>query len=283
MKSTGPKTLKGKANSRWNALKHGLFIRQLEKFEPYSEDMQELCHFHARLRGELQPVGVLEEMEVERITVCWWRLARVWRYENAEIWRGKHGIRNRLANEVLGPSTSLSETHKASIRLLVSMKEEIERNGEISKESREKLFAENLILEFGWSLFQEEAEKKERRQRNATARTLAKQRGLTLQAAKTFLENDPSAQRERARHVALETTQRAIRCILEPYERMFPFVRRAHFERQAIPDGDALDEVLRAGSAYERDLSRALDRLERLQRRRNGEVVPPPVTLQLNR
>jgi hypothetical protein len=53
--------------------------------------------------------------------------------------------------------------------------------------------------------------------------------------------------------------------------------------RQAIPNRDALDKILRYESAIERDLNRALDRLERLQRRRKGELIPPPLNLHVTR
>jgi hypothetical protein len=32
---------------------------------------------------QYQPVGRAEEIEVERIALCYWRLKRAWRYENA--------------------------------------------------------------------------------------------------------------------------------------------------------------------------------------------------------
>jgi len=39
--------------------------------------------------------------------------------------------------------------------------------------------------------------------------------------------------------------------------------------------------VLRCEAAIERSLNRAVDRLERLQRRRKGEPVMPPVNVRL--
>lgn len=54
-------------------------------------------------------------------------------------------------------------------------------------------------------------------------------------------------------------------------------------QRQAIPTGEALERVLRYESAAERHLARSIDRLERLQRQRRGELVPPPVNISLRR
>ena len=49
-KSTGPKTTKGKVYSGRNAIKHGLFTRQLIDFANHGEDSQE----YEELRGGLR-------------------------------------------------------------------------------------------------------------------------------------------------------------------------------------------------------------------------------------
>jgi len=76
-KSTGPKTLRGKAYSRSNALKHGLFCRSLIDCEALAEDPQEYERVLKGLREQHQPIGEVEEIEVQRIAVCFWRLRRV--------------------------------------------------------------------------------------------------------------------------------------------------------------------------------------------------------------
>jgi len=49
----------------------------------------------------------------------------------------------------------------------------------------------------------------------------------------------------------------------------------------SLPSQGALDRILRYEMAIERQLYRALDQLERLQRQRNGDKVPPPLRVQL--
>ena len=88
LKSTGPRTAEGKAVSRLNSLKHGLLSQEIviqsgEGSENGEEYKQLLC----RLQQDLEPVGILEEILVEKIAICYWRLARVLRSENAEIRR----------------------------------------------------------------------------------------------------------------------------------------------------------------------------------------------------
>ena len=78
LKSTGPKTPEGKAAVRLNALKHGL--RSRETLLP-GEDEEALRELGERLRDELQPVGELENLLVDRIVAAYWRLRRLGRVE----------------------------------------------------------------------------------------------------------------------------------------------------------------------------------------------------------
>jgi hypothetical protein len=78
LKSTGPKTPEGKAAVRLNALRHGLLTQQI--LLP-GEDEDVLRELDERLRAELQPVGELENLLVDRIIAAYWRLWRLGRVE----------------------------------------------------------------------------------------------------------------------------------------------------------------------------------------------------------
>ena len=78
LKSTGPKTPEGKAAVRLNALRHGLLSR--ETLLP-GEDEEALRELGERLRAEMQPVGELENLLVDRIVSAYWRLRRLCRVE----------------------------------------------------------------------------------------------------------------------------------------------------------------------------------------------------------
>src|SRR5215208_577046 len=73
-KSTGPKTPEGKAAVSLNALKHGLLSKEL--LLP-GEDEEALRELEESLKGELQPVGVVEVLLGDRITSLLWRLRRL--------------------------------------------------------------------------------------------------------------------------------------------------------------------------------------------------------------
>ncbi len=77
-KSTGPNTPEGKAAARYNATKHGLLAEEV--LLP-GEDAETLKALGQSLRGELQPVGELEDLLVDRIIAAHWRLRRLGRVE----------------------------------------------------------------------------------------------------------------------------------------------------------------------------------------------------------
>jgi hypothetical protein len=78
LKSTGPKTPEGKAAVRLNALKHGLLSQEI--LLP-GEDEEALRDLGEHLQAELQPVGELENLLVDRIIASYWRLRRLGRVE----------------------------------------------------------------------------------------------------------------------------------------------------------------------------------------------------------
>ena len=96
LKSTGPKTPEGKAAVRLNALKHGLLSREVLLSGEDEDALRELAE---SLRAELQPIGELENVLVDRITSLLWRLRRLGRVEA--------GIFAWELNELMrGPDTS---------------------------------------------------------------------------------------------------------------------------------------------------------------------------------
>jgi len=78
LKSTGPKTPEGKAAVRLNAVRHGLLSQDVLLS---GEDEAALKELGERLREELQPVGKLEGLLVDRVIASTWRLRRLGRVE----------------------------------------------------------------------------------------------------------------------------------------------------------------------------------------------------------
>ncbi|MCU1270086.1 MAG: hypothetical protein JWN74_1380 [Acidobacteriaceae bacterium] len=98
LKSTGPRTAKGKSHSRRNAIRHGLYMdhTKIELCQEQQEEFDELCF---QIWCDLQPVGILEELAVQRIAMFEWKSIRLWRYENAMVGIATRNVVNRQDEE----------------------------------------------------------------------------------------------------------------------------------------------------------------------------------------
>jgi hypothetical protein len=109
--STGPRTEDGKSQSRRNALRHGILASAL--LITKGEGAEHPAEFEELLEGlsrDLSPVGALEEMQVEKIAVCWWRQKRALQCEAGLVTRAfvpdnKSGVCEDLERAVgFGPN-----------------------------------------------------------------------------------------------------------------------------------------------------------------------------------
>ena len=82
-KSTGPKTSVGKMVSSWNSTRHGLLSRELPLI--YGKNKKHFARLLSSLRQDLDPVGTVEEVLVERIAREYWRLGVAARHEREEL------------------------------------------------------------------------------------------------------------------------------------------------------------------------------------------------------
>jgi len=87
--STGPVTEEGKEIVARNAIKHGIFARDLVITAGDGlENETEYRRLIDELQSDLEPVGQLEMLLLEKIAVNYWRLRRLVRYETGEIRKG---------------------------------------------------------------------------------------------------------------------------------------------------------------------------------------------------
>jgi hypothetical protein len=90
-KSTGPKSEKGKANSRMNALRHGLSAEQATLPHENEDDYEKL---RAGMLESYAPQDSAEQALVEELVNAYWRLLRLHRVEN-RYWEHLGGCYNR--------------------------------------------------------------------------------------------------------------------------------------------------------------------------------------------
>lgn len=214
--STGPQTPWGKANSRGNALKHGLFARELFRdFLVKREDPEDFLKIHADLREKWQPCGQAEELEVGQIASCYWK-RRLWRYENADMRVNLDDV--AIRGHVPGPPAPLIPKDRALMLLLESAQRQIESSGEMPPELKEKILASAPWLRELWPKLEELAQTLVRENDDKIANGLTQKLGLTFTLAKELLESRPETRAARARLAAVLPTKLAIREILRSSE-----------------------------------------------------------------
>jgi len=90
LKSTGPTSADGKQKSRLNALKDGIFSKELV-LTAAGERVENFKRFEAWVWDSVQPDGAIEEILTNDVVVNWWARQRVRRCQSAEL-------QNRLEN-----------------------------------------------------------------------------------------------------------------------------------------------------------------------------------------
>jgi hypothetical protein len=99
-KSTGPHTTAGKAASRYNAVKHGIFAATQIMFDETAEDLADLA---AEYHEHHSPADPGQRFLVDTLVANEWRLRRLRRVD-AEIWDTATNI--FLANNTEAPACS---------------------------------------------------------------------------------------------------------------------------------------------------------------------------------
>ena len=85
-KSHGPNTERGKKNSRFNAIKGGLFAKFLVLGQVDGDDSgEEFAKLHANLKREYRPQGPTEAYYLEEMAKSMWRIRRATRYEHGVL------------------------------------------------------------------------------------------------------------------------------------------------------------------------------------------------------
>lgn len=250
--STGPTSEAGKAASRLNALKHGLLAKEVVITRgDYQEDDQQFAQLLEELSAQFTPVGVAEELEVEKIALCYWRKMRAVRYEHGAIrtrtaglrWREELRRRERF-DRAFQDASGLEESSRgiqALIDWLGGVKEEA-LSGRVSAEDLDNLRTcfPNEPLPDGMESGDESAEEH-------------------VAASPEFLRGLADFIDEELRRLAplREKVAKAEELDLD-----------SKIRSAALPGPGVVDKLIRYETSIERELDRALNRLERMQERR---------------
>jgi hypothetical protein len=111
-----------------------------------------------------------------------------------------------------------------------------------------------------------------------------------LETLRSQLQQNPeglevSALRSKQKEQALaylDGRLRSISCDKSDCEEREKKEEEARQAAAVLPSPEVLDKILRYETKLERQLFRAMNQLERLQRMRRGEAVPPPMTMEVS-
>ena len=285
-RATGPRTELGKQRASLNATKHGIFSRvsvlKGESRAAYESLLEGLWE-------SLQPVGRLEETLVEKLATILWRHRRLIMAEAADIRKGTEFLewdqRNQQQKEAeeIGSSSVLEYNGglirkiqnpvvlRRCLKLLAELREGIENYGFQSKRDGailEKIYGdldkdrlhETLYDAYAIWLGTSSVSEEEREREGYASPELCK---------KNILHLIDSEIRHLKRYQKAQASIEADRAKLESLRRI-------------VPEGRALDRLLRYEASLQRSFDRTLSQLERLQRMRLGQPVPPPVKVELS-
>ena len=279
-KSTGPRTAEGRAASRMNAVKHGILSSEVVvRGLRIQEHEEEFAALRERYWESLAPVGPAEEMLVDRIVTAQWRLRRALMAETGEIALSVDGGRWRRSNRDAIPlDLFLSELRDSSEELAKSSRG-LDYLRHVLEEVREDVQREGELTAGACARFQ----KRFANQPNALTKELERFR-------EKFVTNADGLSAE----VLKDNHQRAVLNCIEFKLNSYAGLTRKREEREekeesarqaadALPSPIVLEKIMRYETSLERQLYRAMNQLERLQRQRRGETVPPPLSVEISR
>jgi hypothetical protein len=278
-KSTGPRTPQGKQRSKYNALKHGLLSKTvlLE-----GESRVEYLLLLNGLRDDFQPQGKLESVLVENLAAQLWRTRRRFQAENAEVsekmeltgaeFIAKRHVeawdfsRSAITSDGLLKNSNNPLVVREAKEMLDMFRESFIQCG-FREDSRilKKLYGQDQDkgIPYGLRLVYDVY---------ATLAKLGEKSGDTSNEDKLKTIMVTLIDAEIKRLTKMEK-------VLEAIDR-----RRMDYKSLAavIPGQEASDRLLRYETHVSREIDRILNRLERLQRIRKGQPLPPQVDVKIS-
>jgi hypothetical protein len=279
--AAGSNGAKRKGVGKWNALKHGILSRSVVVQNGDPEETQKAFDFlHSSLRDDLKPESVLEEILVEKIAVCYWRLRRVLRSEAGEIEESQGDNTTPLRPSLL---RLLSEEQRreqirehsdglnALIYKLDELSSHVRTDNCISTDefgALERMFGPELPL-------------------MVNAKRILRALGLIRSGearVNTLASKDPSSAEELKREVLRLISEHTEFLEEERKKKLTEELQKAEVRARIMsaPGSEAIDRLIRYQVTLEKEFYRAIQQLERQQRMRKGEFVSPPALLTLD-
>jgi hypothetical protein len=283
----GVKTPDGKAIVKYNALKHGLLAKEVViTIGEGAENPEEFNALMEDLKTQLAPAGTLEEMLVEKIAVSYWRLRRAYKYEVGLI---RNELDNATDDYYSGETASSGYKEQKTD---YEIDQEIEKDKEAieswmqDKKDFNKMHKKGKPLEDIYDWFDNWEWLEEKFKYLLLGHD--DYEGFDPQNFREFLNNkaDWSDEQIWEAHIELcdEKSEEHRKEIadLEKQKQQNKLKLQVIKKLGNIPSKDELDRLLRYEGAIERQLYKALNQLERIQRLRAGDNVPAPLEVNVD-
>ncbi len=277
LRSTGPKTQSGKRAISRNAIKHGLLARQAVITRGHGAEYWRLARVLrfevGEIRKRLDNAAVLHTLqkvnEANRNVVLLQMFERENLYERGTTDQ-KLSIKERF--EVTQKLQSDLRTDPIGIddlsNTLAAIKHEIQEKGSLSKESMEMLVCrigccDEYLVSACSSLEPSKNVAKDGTPEQSTGENSTARRGYVISL--------------------LDERLRRLVQLNELAENSRQLELDAQVMSLALPSEGATETILRYETHLDRQLYRAMDQLERMQRQRKSDNVPPPLNVNLGR
>jgi len=277
----GVKTPEGKAIVKYNALKHGLLAKEVViTVGDGAENPEEFNALLADLKVQLSPEGVLEEMLVEKAAIAYWRLRRACKYEVGLI---RDKLDNRIDNFYDG-----HKYHKTDQEIETDIGRQREGVEYWKKDKADltsmhkdgKPLEDIYNWEENWNWLYEKVYE-----------LLPEDCGCGVQPPKEVRQT-LNSRLDWSDDAIWEALIQVCEDRIEHHKGQILALEKQKHQNKLrlqvlaklgnIPPKEDLHRLLRYEGAIERQFYKALNQLERLQRRRSGDSVPAPVEVDLD-
>jgi len=281
----GVKTPEGKEIIKYNALKHGLLAKEVViTIGDGAENPEEFNALLQDLNTQLKPEGALEEMLVEKIAVAYWRLRRAYKYEVGLIRNELDNATEEFYGKTDWDDQKLNKTDEEIKQQIEQEKEGIEY-WKKDKRDLSRIHKQGKALEeiYDWQDNWQQLYYK--------VEDLLPEDDESIQGPKElreFLNKNTSWSDDDIWQTLIEVCDERVKCHEEQIATLKRDAEKNKLKLQvikklgSIPAKDELDRLLRYEGSIERQLYKAMNQLERLQRVRSGDSVPAPVAVDVD-
>ncbi len=276
----GVKTAEGKAIVKYNTLKHGLLAKEVViTIGEGAENPDEFNDLLEDLKIQLAPAGTLEEILVEKVAVAYWRLRRAYRYEVGLIRQELDTTTDDFYDSEINKTDEEIDHDIEQQKIAAEPWEKDKKDFTKMHKARKPL---EEIYEWGenWEWLAEKFE-------------------YLVAEDEDYEGFDPESLRKSLNNYAGWSDDQIWQALIEICEEKMDEHKKeiADLQKQEetnrlrlqvvkklgnIPSKDELDRLLRYEGTIERQLYKAMNQLERLQRMRAGDNVPAPVEVDVN-